>query len=171
MSSTHNLDAAMPMELLGASPGISIIDPSTVLTRLWYFDGKFLRADGFRRDQAYVRSLVALSNQAVGSGVVHGFDVRLGGSDRFHVDAGLGLAPSGRVVYLPADAQLSIAELIGRSTGGFDPASAPTAGKADFSRCPPDEPRDPDLPVPPRPLYVLSVAAAEALCGEEERFG
>ena len=117
MSSTHRtakvtadrpgtLDTSMPMELLGASAGISVIDPSTVLTRLWYFDGKFLRADGFRRDQEYVRSLVALSNQAVGTGVVHGFDVRLGGSDRFHVDGGLGLAPSGRVVFLPANTQL-----------------------------------------------------------------
>ena len=168
---TRSLDTSMPMELLGASAGISIIDPSTVLTRLWYFDGKFLRAEGFRRDQEYVRSLVALSNQAVGTGVVHGFDVRLGGSDRFHVDGGLGLAPSGRVVFLPADAQLSIAELISRSIGGFEPASAPAAGTVDFSRCPPDELRDPELPVPPRPLYVLTVAAAEALCGEEERFG
>lgn len=182
MSSTHRtakvtadqpgpLDTSMPMELLGATAGISVIDPSTVLTRLWYFDGKFLRADGFRRDQEYVRSLVALSNQAVGAGVVHGFDVRLGGSDRFHVEGGLGLAPSGRVVFLPADTQLSIAELISRSIGGFDPAVAPAAGSADFSRCQPDESLDPELPVPPRPLYVLTVAAAEALCGEEERFG
>ncbi len=168
---TRSLDTSMPMELLGASAGISIIDPSTVLTRLWYFDGKFLRADGFRRDQEYVRSLVALSNQALGTGVVHGFDVRLGESGRFHVDGGLGVAPSGRVVFLPADTELSIAELISRSIGGFDPASAPAAGPADFSRCPPDELRDPELPVPPRPLYVLTAAAAEALCGEEERFG
>jgi hypothetical protein len=168
---SRTLDTSMPMELLGASPGISIIDPSTVLTRLWYFDGKFLRADGFRRDQEYVRSLVALSNQTVGSGIAHGFDVRLAKSDRIRVEGGLGLAPSGRVVYLPSDTQLSIAELISRSIGGFDPASAPTPGTADFSRCSPDESLDPDLPVPPRPLYVLTVAAAEALCGEEERFG
>jgi hypothetical protein len=164
-------DLDTPMELLGVHPGISIIDPSTVLTRLWYFDGKFLRAEGFRRDQEYVRSLVALSNQAVGSGLVHGFDVRLGGSDRLRIEAGLGLAPSGRVVYLPADTQLSIAQLISRSAGGADPSSPHDPGTADFSRCPPDAALDPELPVPPRPLYVLTVAAAEALCGEEERFG
>ena len=164
-------DLSVPMELLGMQPGISVIDPSTVLTRLWYFDGKFLRAEGFRRDQEYFRALVALSNQAVGSGVVHGFDVRHGRGDALHVSGGLALAPSGRVVHLPRDVDLAIATLIARSAGELEPRTAITRSKADFAPCPPETPSDPVHTVPVRPLYVLTVAAAEALCGEEERFG
>lgn len=166
-----------PLELLGAHPGISVIDTSSVLTRLWYFDGRFLRAEGFRLDQQYVRSLVALSNQAVGHGVVHGFDVARGGGpgstagDVLRISAGLALAPSGRVIHLPAEVELAVATLIARSSGEFDPGQASTAGTADFAPCPPDTPADPVTTVPPRPVYVLTVAAAEALCGEEESFG
>lgn len=164
-------DLSTPMELFGAHPGISVIDPATVLTRLWYFDGKFLRAEGFRRDQEYVRSLVALSNQAFGHGLVHGFDVALGGSDRFRIEGGLAVAPSGKVIYLPQQIELSIAELIARSAGDFDPGAAPGGGVADFSPCPPDTPLDPVTGLTGRPYYVLTVAPTEALCGEEERFG
>jgi hypothetical protein len=160
-----------PLEMLGTHPGVNIIDPSTVLTRLWYFDGKFLRASGFRLDQDYVRSLVALSNQATGHGLVHGFDVRLLTGDRLAVEGGLALAPSGRVVYLPGQIELAIATLIARSTGDLDPGERHAAGVSEFAPCPPDAPGDPETPLPPRPLYVLTVAAAEALCGEEERFG
>jgi hypothetical protein len=163
--------AGTPLELLGSQPGLSIVDPGTVLTRLWFFDGKFLRAAGFRLDQEYVRSLVALSNQAVGSGVVHGFDVARQAGDRLRVEGGLALAPSGRVTYLPQQVEVSLADLIARSTGSFDPAAAPTGGSADFGRCPPDAGLDPDVVVPARPLYLLTVAGTEALCGEEERFG
>ncbi|UOT08376.1 hypothetical protein MPY17_39480 (plasmid) [Rhodococcus opacus] len=159
------------MELLGAHPGISVIDPSSVLTRLWYFDGKFLRAEGFRLDQEYVRSLVALSNQAVGYGIVHGFDVRRRGGDAVRVDGGVALAPSGRVIHLPGEIDLSVAELIERSTGEFDPGVAVTPRTAEFGPCPPERPDAPVTGVPPRALYVLTVAAAEALCGDEERFG
>ncbi|MDH3753797.1 MAG: hypothetical protein OEU32_07980 [Acidimicrobiia bacterium] len=160
-----------PLEMLGSHAGINIIDPSTVLSRLWYFDGKFLRAEGFRRDQEYVRSLVALSNQATGHGVVHGYDVELAGGDELRVEGGLALARSGRVVYLPQTVDLSIAQLINRSTGRIDPGESEPGGVSEFAACPPDEPADPDLPIAPRPLYVLTVAAAEALCGDEERFG
>jgi len=163
--------ASTPLELLGSHPGLSVVDPGTILTRLWYFDGKFLRAAGFRLDQEYVRSLVALSNQATGSGVVHGFDVARASGDRLRVEGGLALASTGRVVYLPQRVELSIAELITRSTGTFDPSSPPEPGVADFGRCPPDQPVGPDVTVPARPLYVLTVAGIEALCGEEERFG
>lgn len=163
--------AGTPLELLGSAPGVTIIDPATVLTRLWYFDGKFLRAEGFRLDQEYVRSLVALSNQAVGTGVVHSFDVRLDGSDALGVEGGLALAPSGRVVYLPSATRLPIAQLVARAQGALDPGEAHESGHAYFGRCVPDEPADSAEPVPPRALYVLTVAAADALCGEEERFG
>lgn len=165
------MDTRAPMELFGAHPGVSVIDPSSVLTRLWYFDGKFLRAEGFRLDQEYVRSLVALSNQAVGRGVVHGFDVGRGGGDDLRIEGGLALAPSGRVIHLPQQVDVSVAKLIARSTGEFDPGAPSSASPADFSPCPPERPGEPVTGVPPRPLYVLTVAPAEALCGEEERFG
>ncbi len=168
MTSTN---VTTPMELLGGRSGVSIIDASSILKRLWYFDGRFLRASGFRLDQEYVRSLVALSNQALGHGVVHGYDVGLAGGDRLRVEGGLAIAASGRVVYLPQDVELGIAKLIARSSGELDPGTSPVPGVADFTPCPPDEPADPALTVPPRPLYVLTVAGAEALCGEEERFG
>ncbi len=160
-----------PLELLGTSPGVSVVDPGTVLTRLWYFDGKFLRASGFRLDQDYVRSLVGLSNQAAGTGVVSGLGVSRGTGDRLRVTGGLALAPSGRVVHLPQQIELSIPELIDRSSGRFDPGAKPDAGVADFSRCPPDQPAGPDQTLAGSPLYVLTASAVEALCGEEERFG
>ncbi|MBK5223788.1 MAG: hypothetical protein JJE52_13150 [Acidimicrobiia bacterium] len=167
MTTTHT---SQPMELLGAHPGISVIDPASVLTRLWYFDGKFLRAEGFRLDQQYVRSLVALSNQAVGHGIVHGFDVRRHGGATLRVDGGLGLAPSGRVVFLPSEVDLSVAELITRSSGDIDPGRAPSGEVADFAPCPPQVPGDEITTLASRPIYVLTAAATEALCGEEERF-
>ena len=74
-------ESQKPMELLGSHAGVNVIDPSTILTRMWYFDGRFLRASGFQMDQNYVRSLVALSNQAVGHGVVSGFTPTLSGGD------------------------------------------------------------------------------------------
>lgn len=164
-------DARTPLELYGTSPGISVIDPSTALTRLWFFDGKFLRAEGFRLEQAYLRALVSLSNRATGHGVVHGFDVRRAGGDRIAVEGGLALARSGRVVHLPSDVELSVSELVERSSGG-GPRDLAAAGRADFGRCDPDVTDDDGtVVVAPRPLYVLTVAVAEALCGEEESFG
>lgn len=150
-----------PMAMLGESGGVTVIDPASVLTRLWWFDGRFLRAEGFRTDQEYVRNLVALSNQAVGSGVVHGFDADLIGSTTIRVGGGLALAPSGRVVHLPSTTDLPIADLVARASDRFDPASSP-----DFAPCPPDNPPGPDQLASPTALYVLTVASAEALCGE-----
>lgn len=160
-----------PMELLGSQTGVNVIDPSTILTRLWYFDGRFLRADGFRMDQDYVRSLVALSNQAVGHGLVSGFTPSLPGGDRISVTGGLGLAPSGRPVYLPSSVDLSIASLIDRSSGNFNPAVQPAPGTADFSPCPPEPPATDIETASNSTVYLLTVAASEALCGEEEKFG
>ena len=62
--------APAPLVLVGAGRGVSLIPQPTPLTRLNYFDGKFLRADDLAREQAYLRGLVHLSNRAGGSGVV-----------------------------------------------------------------------------------------------------
>jgi hypothetical protein len=172
MPTSTTTATGQPLELLGTHAGVSIVDPATLLTRLWYFDGKFLRAVDLRRDQDYVRALVALSNQAGGRGVVHGFDIALAGGDKLRVEGGLAVAPSGRIVYLPQQVDVSIAQLVARSTGTFDPSTpgAP-AGPPDFSPCPPAGPGGPDVVAAGRPLYLLTVAPVEALCGEEERFG
>ena len=161
-----------PLELLGTSAGLSAVDPATILSRLWWFDGRFLRAEGFRLDQDYVRALAALSHQATGTGVVHGFDVsRPATGDSLRITGGLALAPSGRVVFLPREVQLRIAELIARSEGTLDPGAAPEPGVTDFRRCSSDAAPGPDVTLASRPLFVLTVAGIEALCGEEERFG
>ncbi len=161
-----------PIEMVGTDAGVSVIDTATPLTRVWYFDGKFLRAEHFRRDQEYTRALNALSNQATGHGVVHGFEALLGGGDSLEVAGGLAVAPSGRLILLPGAVSMSIAKLIQRSAGSSNPAVPSAPGTADFARCPPDKvPTGPEILATPRPLYLLTVAAADALCGEEERFG
>lgn len=170
-TTTGALAPHAPLELLGFHDGVTVIDPSTILARLWYFDGKFLRAEGFRRDQQYVRSLVALTNQVAGHGVVHGFDARLGTGDTIDVDGGLASAPSGRILYLPQATTLSIAQLISRASGEFDPGAMPNEGTASFAPCPPTNPAGPDQSLTPNSHWLLTVSSAEALCGEEERFG
>ena len=68
--------------------GVTVIDPSTPLKRLNYFDGKFLRADDFNLEQGYLRNLVALSNQGLGAGVVYGYDTTLAAGDSIQVGPG-----------------------------------------------------------------------------------
>lgn len=163
---------ATPGDLGSAQEGLSIIDPAGPLTRTWYFDGRFLRADGFRADQAYERALAALVAQGAGAGVVHGLEASLGTGDRLRVEAGLALAPSGRVVLLTREVDLPTANLISRAQGALDPSVAPApAGSSAFTPCPP-ETLDAGAPVlPATALWVLTVAATETLCGQEERFG
>lgn len=153
-----------------AQQGITVVDPAGPLTRTWYFDGRFLRADGFRTDQAYERSLAGLVAQSNGTGVVHGLEVALGTGDQLRVEAGLALAPSGRAVLLTRQVELPTATLIARAQGALDPSSAPT-GNAGFGPCAPQDGSG-DVPVlPATTLWVLTAAATETLCGEEERFG
>ena len=75
--------------------GVTVIDPSTPLRRLNYFDGKFLRASDFDVEQSYLRELVALSNQGIGPGVVYGYDTILGSGDTIQVGPGLAIDPAG----------------------------------------------------------------------------
>ncbi len=152
--------------------GLTIIPTSTPLTRLNYFDGKFLRADDLRLDQTYERLLVNLSVRGGGSGVVHGFELnRHGSGDALILRAGLAMTPSGRALYLPADASFTLAALLSKSgDSSFDPASAPVAGSAGFVPCATSD-DGPDVAVTPQPAFVVTIAADEALCGEEERFG
>ncbi len=154
--------------------GMSIIPTSTPLTRLNYFDGKFLRADDMRLDQNYGRHLVALSVRGGGFGVVYGFELEPDDaiSDRVQLRGGLAVAPSGRVIHLPSTALVSLTELIERSEQPFDPSRpSPADGGDAFAPCEPAPPPAPDVTVTETPIYVITIAPEEALCGEEERFG
>lgn len=157
-----------------ARAGLTIIPGSTALTRLNYFDGKFLRADDLRLDQEYHRQLAALSVRGSGSGVVHGFKVEQAGNggDTLLLRAGLAVTPSGHAVYLPADAQLTLAALLSKSGDtSFDPARPPVPGTAGFAPCTGSPAGGPDVALAPQPAYIITLAPDEAYCGEEERFG
>jgi len=69
--------------LVGQQNGVVVIPAATPLTRLNYFDGKFLRASDLKAEQDYLRQLVRQSNQAGGAGVAYGYDVALGGGVRW----------------------------------------------------------------------------------------
>src|SRR5260370_40876233 len=92
-----------PRVVADGASGLTVIPESTPLTRLNYFDGKFLRADDLRVEQLYLRRLVALSNQAGPLGVAYGYDVSLAsGGDTLQISAGLAIAPDGSVLFLSA---------------------------------------------------------------------
>src|SRR5437762_1195063 len=101
--------------VVGDTGGVTLIDPSTPLKRLNYFDGKLLRADDFDVEQQYLRQLVALSNQGLGSGIVYGFDTTLASGDRVQIGPGLAIDPAGRVLLLQAPTTQAIQALIDAS--------------------------------------------------------
>src|SRR6478672_12442378 len=100
---TGTVDTGSPAELaLAFEPaGYEQIPPKTVLTRLNYYDGKFLRADALRVEQDYLRRLAELGARGGGSGLVYGFDVELGSGEQLTIGGGLGFDAAGRVLYLP----------------------------------------------------------------------
>ena len=82
---------------LSVTDGIAFVEQSSPLTRLHYFDGKFLRADAFATEQDYHRARVRLANIAGGWGVVHGLEIALRGG-QLAVSAGLAITPAGSLV-------------------------------------------------------------------------
>jgi hypothetical protein len=167
-----------PLVLVGTERGITLIPRPTPLTRLNYFDGKFLRADDLSREQHYLRSLVELANRAGGWGVVHGFDTRLG-TQRATLDLGPGLAidPAGRTLFLPHAASVSVQELLEKSRRQASSAvsaaqKSQANGRGGFDLCEVDEP-DTEEPGSAfaTDLYLISIAHVEALCGEEDVYG
>ena len=101
--------------LLGNQNGLALIPRDTPLTRLNYFDGKFLRAADLKAEQDYLRHLVQMSNQTGGPGVAHGFDLKLGAGDTLNVGPGLAVDPKGRVLLLTVNASVQIQQLIEKS--------------------------------------------------------
>ena len=80
-----------PLVLVTQQNGVTVIPQPTPLTRLNYFDGKFLRASDLSAEQLYLRRLVDLSNQAGAPGVAHGFNLSLAASGDI-LNLGPGLA-------------------------------------------------------------------------------
>ena len=158
--------------LLTQQNGIVVIPTGTPLTRLNYFDGKFLRASDLKTEQEYLRQLVWQSNQAGGSGVVHGFDLTLGGGDTLNLGAGLAINPDGRVLLLPQDVSISIQELIEKSRDlqkSFKEGHVISTN--DFEECYVASETPPVNTTHPNDLYLIVICPAEALCGEEDVYG
>ena len=92
--------------------GFSVIPRATPLTRLNYFDGKYLRASDLQLEQRYFRTLQALSNQSGGTGVVHGFHLTLGLGNELTIGSGMGIDSSGQVLLLPVEVSVPIGSLL-----------------------------------------------------------
>ena len=153
--------------------GITVIDPSTPLRRLNYFDGKFLRASDFDVEQGYLRELVALSNQGLGPGVVYGYDTTLGGGDTVQIGPGLAIDPSGNVLLLQSSVSESIQALIDatRKTPAQSPDASGKTGAGVFNDCIQVAAPPPTSVVPVSDIYVIAICSAQALCGQQDVYG
>ena len=167
------IDTGTPAELaLAFEPaGYEQIPPSTVLTRLNYYDGKFLRADALRLEQDYLRRLAELGARAGGAGLVYGFDVSIDSGEGLTIGGGLGFDAAGRVLYLPASFAVGLQQLLD-STRQALPQAFASEGSSGFAVCEPDA----GATTPPAgtsgPEFILiSIAHAEEACGEEDVFG
>jgi hypothetical protein len=157
--------------LAGTQQGFTVIPSPTRLTRLHYFDGKFLRAADLEVEQRYLRSLVELSNQAGEAGVVHGFDTTLADSgDKVQIGPGLAIDPAGRTLLLPNPTEASFDALIEASQRSTLAGGTP-AGPASLAT---SLPRPFGFAVAPgaRPATVLRRAETERLpIGAHDVFG
>lgn len=163
-----------PVIRLEPANGIAFIPKPTALTRLHYFDGKFLRADDLRAEQNYTRALVHRSNQAGGWGVVHGFHTQLGAGASLVLHPGLAIDPKGKVLALPGPQTVSVEidalVAASRPEAAASPAG-PSGGPAGFGGCaipPADGYVD---PIAPSDLYLIVICHIEAACGIDEQFG
>jgi len=152
-----------------------VVDPSTPLKRLNYFDGKFLRAGDFDVEQNYLRQLVAISNQGLGSGVVYGYDTTLGSGDTIQIGPGLAMDPSGHVLLLQSTVTQSIQALIDASKKVTSSSTTTDAsGKSGmdvFNDCVEIAAPPPAAVVPVSDIYVIAICTAEALCGQQDVYG
>jgi hypothetical protein len=163
-----------PLVLVSKQAGVTVIPSESLLTRLNYFDGKFLRAEDLRAEQQYLRYLVQLSNQAGGHGVAHGYTVGLAaGGDTLNVGPGLAIDPAGRVLLMPQPVSVSVQQLIDQSQELLKIVGSMKAGNGGggFSDCefvagepPTNVPQAGDL-------YLITISHAEAYCGQAEIFG
>lgn len=155
------------------SPGYEVSPAGSPLTRLNYFDGKFLRAEGFREEQSYVRMLAALGVRAVGAGIVYGMDAELAEGDMLRVLPGLAMEPSGRALVLASQAEVSISELIAKSRGAptQDGNGTTASVTGEFGDCTPAPGAPPASPTAEADLFLVTAHATDWLCGQEDVYG
>lgn len=157
--------------LMQQAAGIALIPKPTALTRLNYFDGKFLRAADLQAEQEYHRQLQQMATRAGGSGVVHGFDLQLLAGDQVELSAGLAIDARGRVLHLPMEAAVQVEELLRRSRGDTVVLAGGAKGSGVFTLCETAAVTTVTPVVAGVQLYVLGLTHAEALCGQEDVFG
>ena len=160
--------------VISGTDGHTVISRESPLTRLHYFDGKFLRASDLNLEQRAFLNQVRLSNQAGGSGLVRGFSCTLSGGDRLDVSPGLAIDPAGRILNLPEDIRVAIPELIEKSladTMKSGIAAATADGVPAFEDCELVAQEAPDTILKGVRLYLVTVGHAEAYCGEEDVYG
>src|SRR5574338_254316 len=148
---------------LSAKDGVAFIDQTSPLTRLHYFDGKFLRADAFALEQDYHRARTRLSNIAGGWGVVNGLGISLAGN-RLEVGAGLAITAAGNFVLATADFGAALADLIGVA------APAPVGGNSEFGDCLEGN-QGKFTEGTGLNIYEITVGPVEGLCGNEAVYG
>lgn len=154
----------------GTASGKTLIQASP-LTRLNYFDGKFLRAEDFRREQEYLRQLVQFSNQGLGAGVVYGMDAVLPRQGRITIGSGLAMDSSGRTLLISETASFEINALIDATRRIAKPRPNGLRGSTEFGDCI-DATEPPGEAIPEgRSLYLICAGHAESLCGIEDVYG
>lgn len=170
-------DALLPgsadgVVVLNQPHGIALIPKPTPLTRLNYYDGKYLRAADMQAEQEYGRRLSQLSNRASGAGVVDGFELIALAGDVLQLNPGLAIDDDGRVLHLPHEATVGIEELIKRSQpqGAALKLDAGVGG-AFFALCETATAATTTAPIAGVSLYVVGIGSAEALCGQEDVYG
>jgi hypothetical protein len=160
---TQNDSPDKSCAVLSAPDGVAFIEQSTPLTRLHYFDGKFLRADALALEQDYHRARTRLGNLAGGWGVVHGLDIGLSGN-RLDVGAGLAITPAGSFVLADSDFSAEIADLLAVA------AASPAVGNSELGDCV-DAPAKGVTEGSGLNLYEITVGPIAGLCGQEAVFG
>ena len=164
-----------PVVLTGVVPGYAVIPLPTPLTFLNYYDGKFLQTSDLRQEQLATLSMIQLSNQAAGTpGPSYGFDVTLGSGDKLTLGPGLGIDPQGRVLYLPQSVDVAVSDLLAsmQPQAGSGTVSPPAStASAGFQPCDVAVPGPSTTPVSGTDLYLITLSAAEGLCGTDEVFG
>lgn len=155
---------------LSVKDGVATIEQGTALTRLHYFDGKFLRADALTLEQDYHRNLVRLSNLAGGWGVVHGLGISLA-SEQLSVTPGLAITPAGSTVLLGNTFTVAVNKLIDAATPApSNPTTPGVAGTGNFADCP-GYPAGSISTSANTGYYEITVGPVEGLCGNEEVYG
>ena len=156
--------------------GQVVIDKSSALTRLNYFDGKFLRAPDLQQEQAALLSQVRLASQAAGGGVVHGFNCILAGGDKISISPGLAYDWQGRALVLSQPIDLAIGDLIASSQTVVSEAKNSAASdslRAEFTdgEIRADDLSEEDNTLATSETYLIVVNHIEAYCGEEDVYG